>query len=239
MTTGDVVILPVTEKVISKTTVNTIKKFNHTDPSRMYGRAPVELLDNIYMGDLAKNSLLDYLQANACCPFIDYDEVRTDDFHNADPGWDFKAGQEQIKTEVKSSIPTHSESRQAIIDKRDIKVTASHDKGNSWIEPADLESDIHVQVYFYARPYKKGYSDFAALHQDLNADNQALHRIINSKKYDQPLFFGWNTKQSIIQFARTLQPDTWSFGKTSRVYRRCPIKEAMTLLQLVEYFNTH
>ena len=31
------------------------------------------------------------------------------------------------------------------------------------IAPEKLESDIHLQVYFYARPYKNGYDSFEAL----------------------------------------------------------------------------
>jgi hypothetical protein len=170
-------------------------------------------------------------------PLIDYDEVREDNFQEKDPGWDFKTGKGEIKVEVKSSIPTRSESRQTIIDNRDIKITASHDKGKTWIEPSSIESEIHVQVYFYARPYKNGYELFDSLHRDLLDDNEKLHRIINSKKYSEPLFFGWNTKQNILQYTKTLKSRTWSFGKTSRIYWRCPIKEAFTLPQLVDYFN--
>jgi hypothetical protein len=205
----------------------------------MYGRTPVELLDNIFMGDLAKNSLLEYLRPLSTQPIMDYDELRTDNFEEPDPGWDIKAGGKQIKIEVKSSIPTNLESHQAIINKRDIKITASHDKGNTWIEPGTLESELHIQVYFYAKPYKKGYNQFDILRGDITADNNTLHRIINSDKYKQPLFFGWNKKQNIVQYVTSLKPNTWSFEKTSRMYWRCPIKEAFTMPQLIEYINSN
>ncbi|MEI9908716.1 MAG: hypothetical protein WDO71_03030 [Bacteroidota bacterium] len=66
-------------------------------------------------GDLAKNSLLEYLRPLSTQPIMDYDELRTDNFEEPDPGWDIKAGAKQIKIEVKSSIPTNHESHQAII----------------------------------------------------------------------------------------------------------------------------
>ncbi|MEI9908717.1 MAG: hypothetical protein WDO71_03035 [Bacteroidota bacterium] len=96
---------------------------------------------------------------------------------------------------------------------------------------------MHIQVYFYAKPYKHGYDQFDMLKSDITTDNNILHRIINSDKYKQPLFFGWNKKQNIVQYVNTLKPNTWSFEKTSRVYWRCPIKEAFTMPQLIEYIN--
>jgi len=58
MTVNDVITLPVPHTVLSKTATNTIRKYSHTHRTLMYGRTPVELLDNIFMGDMAKNSLL-------------------------------------------------------------------------------------------------------------------------------------------------------------------------------------
>lgn len=239
MTVNDVVTLPATPAVFNKTTTNTIRKFNHTHRTLMYGRTPVELLDNIFMGDMAKNSLLEYLRTRCNTPIIDYDEIRTDNFLEPDPGWDFKVGNMLIKVEVKSSTPPKNEDRQAIINNRDIKITASHDNGDTMIPPNTLESEIHVQVYYYARPYKNGYDSFQALENDLTADPNRIHGIINSEKYNQPLFFGWNTKTNIIRFANTLQPPTWTFSWTTRVYWKCPISQAMTLPQLIEFINTH
>ena len=239
MTINDIITLPVSQAVINKTAKNTIRKYSHTYRALMYGRTPVELLDNIYMGDMAKNSLLEYLRARCNNPIIDYDEIRKDNFLEADPGWDFKVGNTLIKVEVKSSTPPNNENLQAIINKRDIKITASHDNGVTMIPPDNLESEIHIQVYFYARPYRNGYDNFQTLQNDLTADPNCIHRIINSAKYNEPLFFGWNTKTNIIRYANTLRPATWTFSWTSRVYWRCPIREAMTLPQLVEFINNN
>jgi hypothetical protein len=46
----------------------------------MYGITPVELLDNFYIGDIAKNSLLEYLRARGNNSISDYDEIRKDNF---------------------------------------------------------------------------------------------------------------------------------------------------------------
>jgi hypothetical protein len=239
MTPDDVIILPFNDKILAKTSANAIKKYRYVYSTMMYNRTPVELLDNIFMGDLAKNALLEYLRPLCKNPVIDYDEIRTDNFLEPDPGWDFKVGAKLMKVEVKSSIPTNSEGHQAIINKRDIKITASHDKGKTWIQPDALESEVHVQVYFYAKPFRDGYGQSGILYKEVMSDNNALHRIINSDKYRQPLFFGWNKKQIIINYSQILKPNTWTFDKTSRIYWRCPIKEALTLPQLVEYINNN
>lgn len=57
MTINDVIILPVNQQIIDKTMKNVVKKLNHTNISLIFNRTPVELLDNLYIGDLAKNAL--------------------------------------------------------------------------------------------------------------------------------------------------------------------------------------
>lgn len=239
MVTNDIIILPVTQEVMEKTADNVARKYLFTHRSLMYGRTPVELLDNLFMGDLAKNAMLAYLRSTCVRQIIDYDEIRLDQFHNPDPGWDFKVGNDETKVEIKSSIPPNSEDRQSIVDKRDIKITASHNSGIHLIPPTELESEIHVQIYFYAKPYKNGFETFEDLQQVLIQTPQRIHEIINSKKYDRPLFFGWETKTNIIEYTKTLEPNTWSFGRTTRVYWRCPISKAKTPEQLVRFIDTH
>lgn len=239
MTQNDIITLPASQAVLNKTALNTIRKYSHTHRTLMYGRTPVELLDNIFMGDMAKNALLEYLRTLCTSEIIDFDEIRTDNFLEPDPGWDFKVGNSLINVEVKSSTPPNNENFQSIINNRDIKITASHDNGATMISPNNLESEIHVQVYFYARPYKNGYNSFEELQNNLTVDPNSIHRIINSAKYNQPLFFGWNTKENIIRYSNTLRPPTWSFSWTTRVYWRCPIREAMTLQQLIDFINSH
>lgn len=238
MTINDVFVLPVDESIIDKTAINTIKKYNYTNKSLMYNRTPVELLDNLYMGDLAKNSLFSYLKSHCKVDIIDYDDIRTDRFENSDPGWDFLVGNKKIKVEVKSSTPPNGEDYQSIINNRDIKITASHDRGKNWIPTENIESDIHVQIYFYAKPYRNGYESFEELSSILEKDNRAIHEIINSPKYNQPLFFGFNTKKNIIIFSKTLEPNTWTFSWTDRIYWRCPISKSFTLSELITLVNS-
>ena len=235
MTEKDACILPVSAFVIDKTMRNTAKKYEFTYKSLMYERTPIELLDNIYMGDMAKNALFDYLKKHCEKPVIDYDEIRTDNFTEHDPGWDIMVGYNKIKVEVKSSIPPHGESMSSIVANRDIKITASHDNGKTWIQPKDLESNIHVQIYFYAHPWKIGpYNSFEELYNDISNDYTKIDTIIGAKKYNQPWFCGWNTKKNIIKYASTLSPNTWTFSWTKRIYWRCPIKDSFNLQQLIE-----
>lgn len=234
-TVNDIFELPVSREVIEKTLRNTVKKFNFTCRALMYSRTPVELLDNLYMGDMAKNALYDYLVKHCNCPVIDYDEVRTDNFQNHDPGWDLLVGNKKIKVEIKSSIPPKNESREDIVRLRDIKITASHDEGRTWINPNDLESDIHVQVYFYAKAYKNGYNSFQELSALISKDMWKVREIINSDKYNSPLFFGYNTKENIIKHLESLPRErrTWTFSWTHRIYWKCPIIDAFNMSSLI------
>ena len=239
MTIDDVFQLPVSEAVIDKTMCNAVKKYNYTIKGLMYNRTPVELLDNLYMGDFAKNALYDYLKNKCTSPIIDYDEERKDNFMEADPGWDMLVGNRKIKVEVKSSIPPNREPISDIINKRDIKITASHDKGKTLKQPQDIESLIHVQIYFYAKPYKKGFENFDSLSSVITRDYKEVKNIINSDKYNKPLFFGFTTKKKIIEHLNTLQPNnkTWTFSWTNRLYWKCPIKLAGNIGALIDFIN--
>ncbi len=104
----DVLKLPLNEFIIAKTLKNSVKKYLYTIQNLTYKRTPVELLDNLYMGDIAKNAIFDYLKDRVSNTLIDYDEIRTDEFKQADPGWDFKIGKRPVKIEVKSSLPPKS-----------------------------------------------------------------------------------------------------------------------------------
>lgn len=236
---NDILELPVTKEVIEKTISNTVKKYNHTCKNLMYSRTPVELLDNIYMGDIAKNSIFLYLSEHCKCPVIDYDEIRTDNFEEPDPGWDIMVGTKKIKIEIKSSIPPQKEQKEDIIKLRDIKITASHDNGKTWRDPQYLESDIHIQVYFYATPYRKGFDKFEDLSSVISSDMWKIRDIIKSDKYNSPLFFGYNTKDNIIKYLHSLPENerTWSFSWTTRIYWKCPIKDSYNMSSLINYLN--
>lgn len=240
MKAEEVYYLPVDDAVIYKTLRNVVKKYDNTDKTLMYERTPVELLDNLYMGDIAKNALINYLRMSGIDTVVDYDDIRTDNFLNPDPGWDFIVGRRKVKVEVKSSIPPNNESVADIVSKRDIKITAALDKENPVIIlPENLESHVHAQIYFYATPYKKGYNDFDSLSRVINADYRQVADIINAEKYNQPLFLGWNTKDEIIKYTHgDVEHHTWTFSWTKRLYWSCPIKYAHNLESLVRYCAT-
>ena len=46
-------------------------------------------------------------------------------------------------------------------------------------------------------------------------------------------------RQILFNLFNTLILATWTFSWTTRVYWRCPINEAMTLKQLVDFINTN
>ncbi len=238
MNIHQVTILPLSRYTEEKTESNVLKKYKHTYTTMMYRRTPVELLENLYMGDLAKNALLEYLRPRCSHSITDFDEVRSDRFLLPDPGWDMKVGKAQVKLEVKSSIPPNQESPDDIIRLRDIKITASHDNGKTWIKPEEIESEIHVQVYFFTRTSKGVYKDFELLFQDLEREENAIFRILDTSRFKEPRFFGWNHRKNIIRYTQTLKPHTWGFPRTKRIYYRCPISEAFSLPQLITHINT-
>lgn len=241
MKTSDILILPTDDAIRRKTAENVVRKYNNTDISLMYDRSPVELLDNLYMGDIAKNALAAYLRKHCSTPVTDYDEIRTDDFTEPDGGWDLMVGNSGIKAEVKSSIPPGNEADADIIARRDIKITAALDKENPvWIRPSQLESRIHIQIYFRASARKSGFSSFEELSRVISSDPEQVHTIIGSSKYDRPMFFGWTTRERICEYLRTCSgTKTWSFPWTKRIYWRSPVKTALTMPELVDFCENH
>lgn len=184
----DIIVLPVDDGIINKTVNNAIKNMTiqliicHIQEHQLSSQT-------IYIwGDLAKNALVAYFR-NQRIVVEDYDEIRTDNFQDHDPGWDFKLGKHKLRCEVKSSIPPNNESDSDIIAKRDIKVIASHDKHQETVIPAErLDCELHFQIYFRAVTYKKGYDDLKLLN-DLKQNPAIIHQIINSSKYNKPLFW--------------------------------------------------
>lgn len=245
MTVSDIREFGVPNEVINKTINTTIRKYLYTIKNLTYDRTPVELLDNLFMGDFAKNSLFYYLKVIENKNVIDYDEIRTDDFQNADPGWDIMSLDNNLKIEVKSSIvPSVDKGNnechtiQNLINRRDIKITASHNKGQTYIDPENLESDIHVQIYFLnAKTYKKGPNDLNLLAQEITTNPQKVDQYININKYLNAKYFGFSLKQEIVDLKNyninhNINP-TWTFSWTNRIYWNSPISNAHTFEQLL------
>jgi len=253
MQVEDVLKLPLNNYVITKTLENSVKKYLYTIKNLTYKRTPVELLDNLYMGDIAKNAIFDYLKDKVSDTLIDYDEIRNDNFEQADPGWDFKIGERPVKIEVKSSLPPKVDVNNSnsfddlinnIIKNRDIKITASHSNGKTLVEPANLDSEIHIQIYFFnVSVYKKGYNDVYSLYNDIKEDNNKIRKIINIDKYNEPFYFGFSTKQEIINYKKenennNIKP-TWTFSWTDRWYWKSPILKAHNLKLLIKTIDKY
>lgn len=245
MTLNDVIHFSVPDTVINKTIVTTIRKYLYTIQNLTYNRTPVELLDNLFMGDFAKNSLFYYLKDVNRKNVVDYDEIRTDNFELPDPGWDIMSLDNNLKIEVKSSIVPNVDNgnnecatMQNLIDRRDVKITASHNNGQTYINPENLESHIHVQIYFLnARTYRNGPNDLNILANEITNNPQMVNQYININKYLYAKYFGYSLKQEIIDLKdynlnNGINP-IWTFSWTDRVYWKSPISNAHTFTELL------
>ena len=249
MNFNDIVKLEVTPQVINKTVNNTIEKYLYTILNMGYSRTPVELLDNIFMGDFAKNLIYKYL-AQQSINIEDYDEIRTDNFQNPDNGWDLKVN--NLKIEVKSSAIPKSDivnnnklsknTFQNILNNRDVKVYAKKCDSCPFILPDSLESDIFIQIYFpNAITYKIGFDNAEELYREISKDPNNLKSIIKIQKYYNAYYFGYLTKQDIIDIynynTQNNNKSTWSFSWTEAVYWKAPLSQAKNLSDLVHYIQ--
>ena len=248
MTLQDIKQLLVNELVITKTIQNSVKKYLYTIQNTSYSRTPIELLDNIFMGDFAKNLMYDCL-INSNVNIKDYDEIRTDNFQDSDKGWDLKVG--KLNIEVKSStIPSIdkvsndlNKTFQNILKNRDIKIYAKKCNNCKLIPPKDLNSDIFIQIYFpNAVTYKKGnYKDPKELYKDIQKNPNCIKDIINIKKYFKAYYFGYLTKEDIKNIydynIRNGYKTTWSFPWTEAIYWKAPLSKAKNLNSLIYYLT--
>lgn len=243
-TLNDIVALPVSLDVKEKTIINTVKKFNYTLQNSIVRRNQIELICDLYMGDLAKNCIVDYLR-NHCekgVHIIDYDEVRTDNFTDHDP-WDFCINRDDLRVEVKSSTPPEKkngeiESNEELLrgygesKGRDIKIIAKKTPNQREVPPEEFDCFVFPQVYFRCRvPDKRDLT--SAEIQRLSISPLDLQEIIDLKRFDNPLFFGWSAKTDIIFFRDRLVEPQWKYGNA--VYWSCPLRYSRTLKELVNF----
>lgn len=238
----DIVPLPVSATVYEKTLTNTVKKFQHTLKDSIHARTHTELLADTFMGDLAKNTLIDYLRnnCNQSVNIVDYDEIRIDNFENPDE-FDFYINNKSFIAEVKSSTPPVKkdqslESPNELIYNRDIKIIAKKNKGQKEISPVEMDSYIYPQIYFFTRVQKgRNLSDNEII--ELKKDPHFLESIseINIKSFMQPMFYGWSAKPDIIFFSERLCKPQWEFGNA--VYWSCPLRFSRTMKELIDFAN--
>lgn len=242
-TIQDVLKLPINREIVGKTLENVIKKFSYTRIHSIKKRMPLELLDNLFQGDLAKNSLLWYLRRQKLCLF-DYDEIRADEFKKPDPDWDICTADEKTFLEVKSSLPpAYLKKKQKkfsnkIVDELDIKITASI-KNEKMIPPNQLMADIHIQVYYNAEGFSKieKMISYQTLKDKLEDNPDSLLELIHyQKRLTKPYFFGYCTRHDIEEYLEYLdkrgESKTWEFQNC--VYWRYPIQMAKNMNRLIQ-----
>ena len=252
-TVQDVFELPINREIIGKTFENVVKKFSFTRLNSIKKRTPLELLDNLVQGDLAKNSLLWYLRRHRICLF-DYDEIRNDNFKDPDPDWDICTPDERTFIEVKSSLPPDYLKRKKekfsnrIVEDLDIKLTAAVSK-QKLIPPQQLKADIHIQVYYNAERLNNlrlaEARDNPANHFDkikkmIEPHPQAIIELIKFKeRLIKPYFFGFCTRSEIEEYLEYLekkgQSKTWEYEDC--IYWRFPIHYARNMLRLIELLH--
>lgn len=237
-TLNDIVLLPVSSEVKEKTIINTVKKFNYTLQNSIVKRNQVELICDLYMGDLAKNCIVDYLRKNCVNKphVIDYDEVRKDNFTEHDP-WDFCLNRDDLRVEVKSSTPPlkkngDMETDEELLKGRDIKIIAKKTPNQREEQPEDFDCFVFPQVYFRCRVPDERNLTTAEI-QRLNTSPLALQEIVDLERFNNPMFFGWSAKTDIIFFRDRLVEPQWKYGNA--VYWSCPLRYSRTLKELVDF----
>lgn len=242
-TVQDVFELPINREIIGKTLENVAKKFSFTRLNSIKKRTPLELLDNLVQGDLAKNSLLWYLRHYRISLF-DYDEIRPDDFKDPDPDWDICTPNEKTFIEVKSSLPPDYLKRKKekfsnrIVEDLDIKLTAAVNK-QKLIPPQQLKADIHIQVYYNAERLDKKNPTihFDKIKRMIEQNPEAIIDLTKFKeRLMKPYFFGFCTRTEIEEYLEYLekkgQSQTWEYEDC--IYWRFPISHAKNLTRLTQ-----
>lgn len=247
-TVQDVLILPINREVIGKTIDNVVKKFSFTRLNSIKKRSPLELLDNLIQGDLAKNSLLWYLRRQRVCLF-DYDEIRTDDFKEPDPDWDMCTTDERTFIEVKSSLPPDYLKKKKekfsnrIVDELDIKITGGNTR-QKLTPPNQIKADIHLQIYYNADRLGKTseLNNYSKIKKVLDEKPESVLNVIRFKeRLSKPYFFGFCTRVEIEEYLEYLekkdQPKTWEYEDC--IYWRFPIHYSRNMHRLIELFKQY
>lgn len=245
-TVKDILELPLNREIIGKTLENVAKKYSFTQLHSIKNRTLLELLDNLMQGDLAKNSLLWYLRRCKIALF-DYDEIRSDDFKEPDPDWDLCTPDEKTFIEVKSSLPPaylkkgNERFSNRIVEELDIKITAGSrrksagGKEQRLVPPGELKADIHIQVYYNAVRLERSDSpnDFNHIKKRIAANPESILDMIRfEKRLKHPYFFGFCTRDKIVDYLKKSESKTWEYADC--IYWRFPIRKAQNMTDLIK-----
>ena len=231
-----------------------VGKFLHIADGQMYSRMPLEILDNIFMGDFAKNCLRRNIAEAFRGPVLDYDRIRLDGYEQHDPGWDLCLTKHLIRGEVKSSFrPVDRRTNelydlQRIVDTLDFKMTAwkKNDPEDKKKYRPERVADLIFQVYFPGKELDPKAAEFFKTKSQLD-DNlrtridviNVFSKLINLARYKQPLFFGFNTKASLERSIALhgAEQCTWTFNGCDRVYWSSKLKDGFSFPEFVSYLD--
>jgi len=205
------------------------------------------IFQNTFQGDLAKSAFIEWLNSNGVSQIWEYDRRRADGFR----GWNrlkyqlrvTKRNGDELKIDVNSSVPTRGEGNDAIINERDIKVTAGERRGRL-TEPMNLHADVFVQIY--VRPHVTITLPAAGEIQQLlsqQGENATRHLLNVSRVYSGNILtgFAWATRANVNRFKRTHErrgePATWQYWRSHRIYWCCPIRKSRKMIDLPSYLR--
>jgi hypothetical protein len=191
------------------------------------------------MGDLATLAVIEFLTSEDI-PAIAYDDIRTDEYQDQDPGWDIaiapKAeewanapsdpknpkGAFQLTTaSIKSSRLPKQDTLNQAIKIRDFKVFDQMNRGRE-IEYCTT-SDLETQIYYdYNQSLRRGREvqseDVRVCIQDRDKASEILSSLEIPQRYNPCYLAAWNGRNSIIEHSKKLEKQGedryWiSFGK--------------------------
>ena len=196
--------------------------------ARMNERGPAEKMDDAVMGEIASAAVAQYLDDERGQLVLAYDDVRTDEYRDPDPGWDLACGASlegwpgpaddprtpaagALTFSVKSSrIPERYGDRLAdAVAACDFKVL----KHSESIEE-DLTSDFETQVYYELATsrFRPGLLTTMAEIEALDVD-AIIGGLQLKDRYSRCTLVGFASRQRIAahsrQLARAGPPSSW------------------------------
>jgi hypothetical protein len=205
------------------------------------------IFQNIFQGDLAKSAFIEWLNSRRITQIWEFDRHRTDGFR----GWNRLGYQllvtrrngREVKIDVNSSVPTRGERNDAIVNERDIKVTAGKRRGPI-TEPTSLRADVFVQIYVRPR-VALSLPTAREIHSSLSQRGEiATRQLLDvNRAYSGNILtgFAWATRADINRFKRNHErrgdQTTWQFWGSHRIYWHCPIRESRKMVDLPSHLR--
>jgi hypothetical protein len=222
------------------------------DRQDMNPRSLSEKIDDGVMGEIAAVAVMQFL-ADHGRHVIAYDQVRTDQYKDPDPGWDilsshisfddWKNTSEDFKIKpenahsfsIKSSrIPEADQDNiDLAISRRDFKIF----KRSVSID-LDITADFEVQVYFLLQASKFDRSFTIAADQLKNDDIDAMIVSLSlMERYGECLLSGAASKSTLVAYSNTLPPDKRSWNSNHAGYNKPMWSAPLTLGRSFETLN--